>query len=371
MDEIRHIEDLQELVKKGLCDIKQFGDVDVKEFGDLLFFHYNFDCEMENRWNYFETISRGLILNKYTGDVVARPFDKFHNWMAHGRYTKSPAKTIFEKLDGSCGILYRDNGDYKICTKKSVDNSQSITGTTMLNLYLASKDDIIKDEWTLIFEIIYPLNRIVVPYGDEMTGLHLLAIRNRFTGEYVNEMIDVVADYYGFGKPKIYEFSTFVEMIDAVEQMPFSKEGFVVEFKDGERFKFKSPEYLKIHRLVTNISEKNIAEIYASGSLHEYKKNVPDEFLDEIMGFEEEITMKLNTTLTNCITCYLNAPKYSRKEYALYIQKNYKDLSKYMFKFLDGKGIDVFLDIFFKSEYGINMNRDQKIEHLKSKMEGK
>ena len=54
------------------------------------------------------------------GEIVARAFDKFFNYGERG-INISPSgkiKNVYEKIDGNLGVLYRDNGKYKISTRE-------------------------------------------------------------------------------------------------------------------------------------------------------------------------------------------------------------------------------------------------------------
>ena len=160
---ITSISDLQRLALSGVTDWKQYGHVNVRENGDLLLFNYTQMAIFGGDWNPFEMMSRGLIINRRTGEIVARPFDKFWNWLEGGRTASGHIVTVTEKLDGSLGILYRDNGEYKIATRGSFDGEQAVWATNFLKDYYNLA---VPDELTLLFEIVYPENRVVVDYGD-------------------------------------------------------------------------------------------------------------------------------------------------------------------------------------------------------------
>src|SRR5262249_21253305 len=125
MDEIKSIADIQTLAKSGFTDWKQYGNVTVKKHGDLLIFNYNTMAQYEGRWNFFEQVSRGLIINWKTGEIVARPFDKFYNWMEGGRRAKGHIVAITEKLDGSLAVLLRTPEGYRISTRGEITSKQA------------------------------------------------------------------------------------------------------------------------------------------------------------------------------------------------------------------------------------------------------
>src|SRR5688572_3429197 len=117
LDAIESIDDILEHIREGSEDWGRFGHVTVRRHGDLLIFSYNAMATYGERWNFFERVSRGLIINFKTGEIVARPFDKFYNWGEGGRFTSAPLLSVMEKVDGSLGILYRHEGQYKISTR--------------------------------------------------------------------------------------------------------------------------------------------------------------------------------------------------------------------------------------------------------------
>ena len=77
---IETVEDNGRLVRTGFTDWAAQGAVRVARDGDLLMFAYTSPAQYAGRWNAFERLSRGLILHATTGEVEARPFDKFFNW---------------------------------------------------------------------------------------------------------------------------------------------------------------------------------------------------------------------------------------------------------------------------------------------------
>ena len=67
--EIRTIGDIVRRIGQGLVDWRPFGDVGTRTYGDLLLFFATDKARDRNRWNFFERVSRGLIINKSTGEV--------------------------------------------------------------------------------------------------------------------------------------------------------------------------------------------------------------------------------------------------------------------------------------------------------------
>lgn len=342
MDEIKTIEDIQQLVREGFDDWKRYGEVSVRPNGDgsLLIFNYTNHALYEGKWNFFETVSRGLIIHTLSGEVIARPFDKFFNWGEGGRYSFLPIRRVAEKMDGSLGILYRHNGKYHIATRGSFDGTQAQWATRYLDEHYQLNAVTMPESWTLLFEIVYPENRVVVDYGDK-AELFLLAIRDRFTGAYVNDHeVCKFASSWGFGVPQDYEFRSTDEIAQRLTQLGANEEGFVVQFSDGQRFKFKGLKYLELHRLVSTLSFKNALAVVRSNTVGDIQSQIPDEFLTEFNGWVHEIKTRVVEITEAVERLFAAAPKESRKEYALWVQAHHALLAPYLFARLDNRPIE-------------------------------
>lgn len=342
INEITTIEDIQNLVREGFTDWKQFGDVSVKRKDNLLIFNYQ---SLAINWNFFERVSRGLIVDTDTGEIVARPFDKFFNWGENGQKTKGDIVHVSEKMDGSLGILYRRNGEYKIATRGSFDSEQAQWATKYLNAHYDLT--LLPDNWTLLFEIVYPENRIVVDYSGR-EDLVLLAIRERHTGRELSpSMVKAVASIYRFNLPKTYSFSEVADLIQSTKSLSGNEEGYVVLFSDGTRWKFKGERYLELHRLVSGLTFQNALKAVENGSIDQILSVVPDEFLVEVKEWIAMIQARIDKVNGDVQEAYYDAPKETRKEYALWVKNRVPHLQAYMFAKLDGKDIR---PIIFKTE---------------------
>ncbi len=150
---IESIVDLQNLVRSGETDWEKYGEVNVIEKDGLLLFNYTNAAQYAARWNAYEQMCRGLILNRETGEVVARAFDRMFNWLEGGRVSRGHIVTVTEKVDGSLGILYRVGNEFRIATRGSFDGAQATWATEFLRKNYDLRD--LPPEYTLIFEIIY------------------------------------------------------------------------------------------------------------------------------------------------------------------------------------------------------------------------
>lgn len=344
MEQITSINDIVELLLKGVTDFSKYGHVSMQSDGDIVLFNYK-SAAMFGNWNYFETVSRGLIINRVTGEIVARPLDKFFNWMERGRKASGHIVTVTEKVDGSMGVLYRQNGQYKIATRGSFDSEQAIWATEYLKAnYLL---DGLNDELTLIFEIIYPDNRVVVDYGDR-SDLVLLAVRNRFTGEvlpfyggYDKQGVYEIAYLYGFNTPQVYNFNDATSIIECCGVIDSNQEGFVVEFSDGSRWKLKGDRYLELHKLISRISYRSVVKSIINDSYDKFIDALPNEFMNEVLEWKKKADQDIATIREQLQKDFEVAPKGKRRDFALYAKD--KKYPAMLFAMLDGKDIDVMI----------------------------
>jgi RNA ligase len=196
MEEIRSILQISILAVAGETDWKKYGEVNTQIWEDLIIFNYSEKAIYDGRWNFFERVSRGLIINKRTGEIVARPFDTYFNWMEKDQKSDGRIVSITEKIDRSLGILYRYKGHYGIATRGSLTSDWARYATRFLNTF--HNLDGLPQAYTLLFEIIYPDIRVMIDKGP-ICDLVILAIRNRFTGEYLpRDQVRTIAAIHNF-----------------------------------------------------------------------------------------------------------------------------------------------------------------------------
>jgi RNA ligase len=339
LESITSIEDICRLATSGFKDWKRYGEVNVIAQDDLLLFSYTTRAQYSARWNFFECVSRGLIINSQTGEIVARPFDKFFNWLEGGRRSRGYMVEVTEKIDGSLGILYRAQDGYKIATRGSFTGLQAEWATKYLNAYYDLTD--LPDELTLLFEIIFPENRNVAYYNDA-EDLYLLAARNRHSGAYLPFFPTVyeLGQKYGFSLPNVYAFNNIAEIIERTGQLGPDSEGYVVEFSDGSRFKFKGDRYLELQKLIMGLTYRNVLKSMSLGIVHHIRDNVPEEHLAQVNQWITEIENAVEEMKEKVKALFASAPKESRKEFAIWAQTQDKETASLLFKMFNGEDIE-------------------------------
>jgi RNA ligase len=238
-------------------------------------YNYSRTCQYESKWDDLTIECRGLVLDR-EGNVMAKSFPKFFNYEELEGMTFRPSKIpdetfeVYEKMDGSLGIVFYYEGEWRVATRGSFKSEQAIMGAEMLKRYDLS---LLDADCTYLFEIIYPENRIVVDYGVERMVL-LGAYHN-----HIGYEINVQDKYYtkNFDVVKMYNGITdFKELKETISK---NAEGYVIRFRSGMRMKIKGDEYIRLHKILTNFSTIDIWELLRDGKpLDEFLDRVPDEF---------------------------------------------------------------------------------------------
>lgn len=301
---------------------------------DLIIWNYKNSCQFDNAWDEFTMMCRGLITD-LEGNIIARPFKKFFNinTLEGTKIEELPAEIpeITEKLDGSLGILYPVGESFAIATRGNFNSEQA----TFANEFIKGKDYDFKKGYTYLFEIIYPENKIVVDYGN-LKDIVLLAVINTETGEE----IDYLEEGHRLGLSCAVKMGkNLEELLLSMDSLPADNEGYVVKYKNGLRVKMKGKEYVRLHKLISGFSNTSIWELLMNEqSFDEFLDRVPDEFYDWVKKTKKELEDKFELLYNRTKEAFegvKNLP--TRKEQAIEIIKNHKDISSAIFNLLDGK----------------------------------
>lgn len=257
--------ELGELVDRSvLSEAISAGLVSVRAEGGLRVLNYTPRATYSRTWNEATLLCRGLIVDD-DDRVVARPFPKFFGPAEPDAppVPQGAPMVVHEKLDGSLGIAYHHpGGGIRLSTRGSLSSEQAVQGTRIWRErygHVRFGEDV-----TPLLEIIYPDNRVVVDYGS-MRDLVLLAVIDIGSGA------DLPLASLDWPGPVAagHEVGSFAELADHVATSSESAlEGYVVRFDTGRdrphvRFKFKFPEYVVAHRIVTGLTSLRVWEVAA------------------------------------------------------------------------------------------------------------
>lgn len=251
------------------------GNISARAHPDLplTIFNYTAKTQYEHAWDEVTRACRGLIEDRSTGEVLARPFPKFHNLGEHAiaDLPDRPPDLVADKVDGSLGIIYPTPQGPAVATRGSFTSEQAVWATRWLRT--CHPDWTPPDGVTVLCEIIYPENRIVVDYGlrAELVGLTAIDIA---TGA------DTATTWPGL-TTATYELAD-LDACTAAANERTNAEGLVCVWhqpaRPSLRIKIKADEYVRLHRAITGLSNRTVWEHLAAGTLAALIETVPDEF---------------------------------------------------------------------------------------------
>ncbi|WP_234361391.1 RNA ligase [Plantactinospora sp. BB1] len=240
----------------------------------LAIYNYTEACTYGGIWTPVTVACRGLIVDESTGVVVGRPYPKFFNHDQPGAPALRPdaPAVITDKADGSLGVLYPDGAGFAVATRGSFASGQARHATAVLRSRYP--DFTPPPGRTVLVEIVYPANRIVLDYGglDDLVLLGTVEIASgRSSGP------EAVPDWPGPVVERL-PHRTLAEALAAPARD--GREGLVVHWPDSDqRVKIKYPEYVRLHRLTFGLNARLVWEYLVTGQdLAARVAPLPDEF---------------------------------------------------------------------------------------------
>lgn len=283
-------------------------DLNSQELGDLVLFDYSRTIQFERRWNEITKEARGIVFDKVTKQVILRPLPKFHNFEeiefqeVYKTIPKDEPFLITKKEDGSLGIVGLYNNEILSITRGSFQSEQCKWAKQWLDKTIDKS--LLNPDYTYLFEIIYPENRIVIDYKG-FEGLILLAIRNKVTGDEIpyNDVVEI-GKTLGVKVVESFPFNSFEELFAARDTLDINNEGFVILYpRLGIRFKLKGAAYCAAHKIIANLTPLAFHEAFDLEIMRiplSYLVIIPEEFR-EVSDKLNKIVSKLHLDIWNQI----------------------------------------------------------------------
>lgn len=310
---------------------------------DIWLYNYSAMCQIEHVWNDVTITCRGLICDS-DYNIIARPFPKFFNYEEIDDKSIIPDHLpfeVYEKLDGSLGIMYWIDDVPYITTRGSFVSDQAKHATNILHNKYSKYFDLLDKTKTYLFEIIYKDDKHCVSYGD-IDDIFLLAVIDIETGneDDINNWAHI------FTCTKKYDgVSDYTKIRDLFDGD--NREGFVVKFANNFRIKMKYEAYFKLAFLMNHLSEKVILDAYIYDNISDieyqisllneenqiYFNNIKEKILLRYQEIEKEALSYYQEFDTDkeAAAYFLTIPKYSG---ILFNKRRDKDYSKGIWKII-------------------------------------
>jgi len=311
------------LSEYSVSQLKSEYFIKVAEYSDLMSLNYSQIESPKN--NPITNECRGLILEKNPPyKIICRSFDRFYNYGENDSFPDNfQDYKCFEKRDGSLINVYNYNSNWVAATRKMIyAEGINLQGYNFSDLFFScfnkSSLNFVDPNFTLIFELTSPNNRIVTNY--KKTDYRLLTVRNRFTGKELNyDQLVKFSKEYNFPLANEYYFKNYDDVVNSYNTLNELEEGYVfINYDTMHRFKMKNPSYLAAAHIRCNgsISPKNIINLIFLNDYEEYLLMFPE----DIIHFEKYIEA-YNKMIIDVMELY-NKYKFieNRKEFALTIK---------------------------------------------------
>lgn len=314
-------------------------------------------CYMIAAENTFDSLEarecRGIVFNTFRDVVVGRPLHKFFN-VGERESTRvenidwTKVTRVMDKRDGSMiHTVWSAEHGLRLKSKKSYDSdvaraaeywmySEEGRGVYQFCLRMQALNK------TAIFEWTAPDARIVLLYTKP--ELVLLHVRDNVTGEYMHpEDLHTWASEYGVRVvDEVTEFFDTVEVntmgcvfetrFNAQKMLDAAKtregiEGWIVQFENGDMVKVKTDWYLKRHRAMTFLRERDIVELVLDEGIDDLKSLLVSEGVDvsEIVRIENEVVEQLRNVRHFVEETIKNEGHRDRKDFAIEFSKTHAD----------------------------------------------
>ena len=298
----------------------------------------------------------------YNGELISASFPKFFNWSEQPDLSPVPNSlkntTVVEKLDGSTLIVSKYKGQYILRTRGTVDASTMANGfeLELFKSTILSKLQDNNDTWgySIIWEWLSPINKIVLSYGDEPMWKLIGFINHTDYSLATQDMLDLMAKKYDLLRPEIYTFTDITDMLQIVDKWQ-DREGVCLYSKNGQTIhKIKASKYLLLHHLKSELSSlEKIMDVWLEQGMPDYNTfynyiftTFDFELAEQIKGTISRIAdgKKEVNKIVDGMNSFVNNRLCSlptRKEQAQLVISSYGDSgrSSMIFKMLDGKSL--------------------------------
>lgn len=305
-------------------------------------------------WDIYTMSCCGLVVDA-NGNIIARPFKKFKSYEEYdtSEIDMSQKYEIFENYDGSFIQLFYIKSQMKwiVASRGSFISEQALEAEKFIN-ERAGILNVLDVDVTYVFEIIYRKNKIIVDYGD-MRDLILLVAIHTLTGNELNydKLVSSYSKHFTLAK----KYDIIVDDLSELKKLEEdNREGFVVKFENGLRIEVKFDEYIRLHNILSNISNITVWN-YLKNNHHfdELFNQIPNELNDWLEITVKQLVIEFNVIEHEALKIFTRIYHINniteRKEFAAEaVKTKYRSI---LFKLYDKKSYDEIIWMMIKPEH--------------------
>ncbi len=219
----------------------------------------------------------GLILEQNTNKVVCNIFPVVKEYPDSYKYENFNDLIIEEAIDGTLIKLFYYDNQWKVATNRCIDANTAfwISNQSFYDLFMDAAKNInfahLNKNYSYAFILQHPKNRNVTKYNK----LNLVYIYS-YDNENKKEVTD---EYLSFmNRPKRYIFESWDEMMESLETMEYSKEGYMVYDSNRRITKIVNPNFKMVKDMKGNTPDMvyRCLVLYKLGKMDEFLKYYPE-----------------------------------------------------------------------------------------------
>jgi T4 RnlA family RNA ligase len=301
---------------------------------DIWILNYTPETQFNQCWDVYTMSCRGMVID-IEGNIISRCISKFFN-IEEYKSEKIPNESfeVYDKIDGSYITMFLYNKEWIFASRGSFASDQAILAKKIFSDKYKNKV-LLNENYNYIMELIGKDNKIVVDYPEN--DLILLVC---FSVKDGNEISIYNENFNEFNRVKKYDGVKDYEILKSL--IPDNAEGFVIKFKSGIRMKIKGTNYLRLHKILTNVSNIKIWEyLKNNGNFNELITNVPDEFYQWLQKVKISLQQAFN-----------NIERLALKEFMeIYHVNNITDRKIFAMEALKSKYSSILFKLYDKKPY--------------------
>ena len=225
-----------------------------------------------NAYDGFYRECRSVVIDVLNDCLVLTPFRKFFNI---NELEETQLPIVQKKIECAARVEITDKLDGSLCSARWYKNDLIMSGSQALDTNMSYRlanyyhwmfnhsnaVQMIKNyqDYTFIFEGIFPDDVHVVQYNEQMFGLHLLGMRRVEDGvELPYKDVVEIAEKYDVPHVKIFDMTFEEAYQDALNdgRKANEGEGYVIDV-DGQKYKLKYDSYVQIHHALCKMISPN------------------------------------------------------------------------------------------------------------------
>jgi hypothetical protein len=254
---------------------------------------------------------RGIVLDSDNDWLpVCYPYNKFFNFgEGHAAELDWDSVRIYEKVDGTMIGLYFYGNRWNVSTTGTPDAGGPVNdmGIRFSDLFWSTWNDLYyslpnEENKTFIFELMTPMNQLIVDHSKDKIVLHGVRDVNTF----LEESPEFYAAKYGWECVRSFDKTDNMTALSLIADNMKGKEqeGFVVVDKFFNRVKIKCPDYVRMAHMKNSFGVRSVIENVQKGEINEIIAYFPNlaELLTKVNNLYQEFATEIDKYFKNIET---------------------------------------------------------------------